>query len=144
VPLLSQKPKVFPIAPAVHAKGAATVLAWSAPVTTPQKTAVASFYFVVTSTTIAKDETLDVASTPLVFLVAAVSEDHLVNDLVGSLSAEAWPTTYNLNELMSLKVVVTDAASTEAMGVVEAVSASFVKIVVAKGAAVTLVVVIWN
>jgi hypothetical protein len=40
------------------------------------------------STTIAKDETLDETSTPAVFLVAAVSVDHLVNDLVGSFSAE--------------------------------------------------------
>jgi hypothetical protein len=54
-------------------------------------------------------------------------------DLVGSFSAEVWPTTYNLNVLRSLKVAA--VASTVAWGVVVAVRASFVKKEVAKGAA---------
>jgi hypothetical protein len=101
-----------------------------------------SFAFVVMSTTIANDETFEDTSTAAVLRVAAVSVDHLVMDFVGSFSAEVWPTTYNLNVLRSLKVVVTPAASTEACGVVVAVSASFVKKVVEKGAAVTCVVVV--
>jgi len=62
------------------------------------------------STTIAKDETLDEALTPLVVLLERVLEAQLVMDLVGSSLASLWPTTYNLNMLTILKAVLAEAS----------------------------------
>ena len=97
-------------------------LVWAVVPDVPQYTFAFSVAFVVTSTTIANEETLDETKTEFNVRVARLVANQVVMDLVGSSAASVWPTTNKLNLLISLNEALAEASNV-AVAAVVAVSA---------------------